>query len=173
MNFCFQINSVVWLDYIAGYFFAVVIGHFLIDKCVDKLWSLSGWNGHSDELTRPKNWQSGAVGVVERALIISSFLAGWPQFVALWFALRIGGSYRDWSEGRKDEAGVKRIEGPAIFNIFLIGSGLSLSYAFVGVKIIELLKTSNIYAFILPLILVILTVIFYFWIGFRASRRKK
>lgn len=169
----YNTNLAQWSFYFLGYFFAVIIGHFFIDIVVDKLWRLSGWKDKSDELTRPKNWQSGIVGVVERTLIVSAFLVGWPQFIALWFALRIGGSYRDWSEGRKDYAGHKKIEGPAIFNIFLIGTGLSLGYAFVGLKIIELLKNSNVFfAIFIPFILMVLTLLLRWWAEFRAKRRQ-
>ena len=73
------------------------------------------------------------VGGIERLLYVVAILAGAPELVAVWLALKVAGGWKAWSDGRDiswtTEDGSSKsvtVMGRHEFNIFLIGSGLSL-----------------------------------------------
>ena len=65
---------------------------------------------------------------------------GKPEFIGVWLVLKVAGSWNRW--GETGTIGGKKIEGRAFYNIFLIGSGLSIAYAIGGAKMIEYASAS-------------------------------
>lgn len=113
---------------IGGLIFMYVVGVFLcnipINYIVTALNLLQNNEYFSDETKKydwrfPKN-QSSILGIIERALFITSLLFNFPQFIAFWFTVKMIVVWKSWS--KKD--------GRLKFNNFLIGNGLSLAFSF-------------------------------------------
>jgi len=119
---------------ICGYGFAVVIGHLCIAAFVDGLWAAEVSNP-SDTRTRPAAYLSRLVGMVERVLFVASLQLGRAEFIGIWLVLKVVGQWKRWAEGER--VGDKVIDGRSSFNLFLIGSGLSIAYSFVGAQLIR------------------------------------
>ena len=79
--------------------------------------------------------QSALLGIVERALYISAFLIEFPEFIGIWFTLKMVVKWRSWS---------KR-EGRLLFNNFLIGNGLSILLSIYAFQIYKTIFTYNPY----------------------------
>ena len=116
---------------ICGYGFAVIVGHLCILVVVDGL-----WRGESGHLSYKRaSYLSRLVGFVERALFVATLQMGRGEFIGVWLLLKVAGQWKRWTEG--ETVGDKTIDGRSAFNIFLIGSGLSIAYAFVGAHLIR------------------------------------
>ncbi len=125
-----------WYVYLLGYVFGIVFAHFPISKTMTDLRQGIGIKGKEFGLIP---WHTAALGMVERALYIASIQLGFVYVIAVWLALKGVGEWRDWDT--RDQKGQEpdtesttkptrdRVPGRAIFNNFLIGSGLSLAYA--------------------------------------------
>ena len=77
------------------------------------------------------------IGVIERFLYVASLLVGAPELIGVWLILKVAGGWQGWSAGRKprgqeDDATAPHVYGRQVFNIFLLGSGLSLVWAVAG-----------------------------------------
>ena len=77
------------------------------------------------------------VGLVERTLYTASWLVARPEFIAVWLAIK---TVSDWTAWREDQEG---IPGRAIFNVVLIGSGLSILWASVGAFVVTCLQNGD------------------------------
>jgi hypothetical protein len=121
---------------ICGYGFAVVVGHLCIATVVDGLWRGEA-GSPSDGKVRSSAYLSRLVGFVERALFVATLQMGRGELIGVWLLLKVAGQWKRWTEGEKVRD--KVIDGRSSFNIFLIGSGLSIAYAFVGAQLIRLI----------------------------------
>ena len=139
-----------WLHLALGYGFSVLVGHFLIRWTLSSLYVF-------DPQQPPDLIHAQLVGVVERVLYTTSWLLGHPEFIAVWLALKVAGQWNRWSEDRDG------IPGRAFYNVFLIGSGLSILYGVTGALIVRWLtdeeKVSA--AVCVPVILVVATLVFW------------
>jgi len=77
----------------------------------------SSQSKRSDECDLRPIHRTGAVGHVERTIYTGAFLLGHPEFTAVWLAFKTLG------RGRTDRSA---------FNLWLVGSGLSLSFGVAG-----------------------------------------
>jgi hypothetical protein len=84
------------------------------------------------------------LGIVERVLFFGTILAGASEFVGIWLALKVAGGWEAWSKGREipfpdgnHEPTKITLTGRHEFNTFLIGSGVSVLFAFVGTLIVK------------------------------------
>ena len=59
-----------------------------------------------------------------------------PEFIGVWLALKVAGQWQQWSEDKPYREGGPTIVGRQLFNIFLIGNALSITYAVVGAQAI-------------------------------------
>jgi len=80
-------------------------------------------------------WHPAAIGYIERSLFTSAWLAGRPEFAAVWLALKVAGQWGRW-QGDIDRGRIY-VPGRAVYNLLLIGSGLSLMFAFAGGILID------------------------------------
>lgn len=135
-----------WFSYILGYFFAIIIGHWCISWVVNTLWSASGWLKNKE--VQPFAYTPSLVGLVERALYVASLQFGRSEFIAVWLAMKVAGQWKKWEEGANVESGT--IPGRAFYNFFLIGTGFSIAYAFVGFLIISSISTGEYLKAIIP-----------------------
>jgi hypothetical protein len=150
-----------WIADAIGYTFAVIGGHVAIRPIIDGLWQDAGWKKGIATDIRPQPYHPRLVGLVERALYVASWQYHVPEFIGIWMALKAAGQWKRWGEGIPDSSGEKKSEGRSFYNIFLIGSGLSVAYATVGSRMIWALRKPKWYfGFITPIILLAATYIF-------------
>jgi hypothetical protein len=146
-------NVALWLSIIVGYLFAIVVGALCTKWVVDTLWSPLLKKGS------PARWSfrytGSLVGIVERTLYLASLQFAYPEFIAIWLAMKTAGQWKEW------EVGNDQATGRAFFNFFLIGTGFSLAYAYIGFMIIYCTERRNCIAAIgLPIALIIGTALF-------------
>ena len=103
------------VGYAISLFGGAIVLWLVIDKFTWRYLSKKGIPGKEPGiLTLP-------VGIVERLLYTTAFLLNQPGFVAVWLALKVASQWKRWQ-------GEER----ATYNVFLIGSGLSLIMAYLG-----------------------------------------
>jgi len=133
----FEMLSIYFVDklpYFISLLFVTVVAHFAVFYIVDNGWKCIGLKrGTGDYL-----WQAAFVGCFERILYVVSLQLDRAEFIGIWLILKTAAKWRRWGADRNEKGDV--ISGRAIYNIFLLGNGLSLIYAVTGYKIIEWLK---------------------------------
>jgi hypothetical protein len=65
---------------------------------------------------------------------VVSLQLGKAEFIGVWLALKVAGQWKRWSEGVR--VGEREVDARVFYNIFLIGSGLSIAYSIVGAQLI-------------------------------------
>ncbi len=109
-----------------GYFYSIVIGALIIYPITHLMWEtlrIQSGQEASDGSLHPNEWQTIIIGIIERALYLTSITIGRPEFIALWLTLKTVSQSKRWS---KDDVG------RAVYNNFLVGNGLSILFSFVG-----------------------------------------
>jgi hypothetical protein len=151
-----------WWPQIVGYVFAVIIAHFPIRLVVDQMWKDMGWTEKNQDETRPHSWHPRILGCVERTLYVASYQLGKPEFIGVWLALKVAGQWKRW--GQEPGSGATIIAGRHVYNVFLIGSALSIAYGITGAKMVEWFVRGNWTSAIgVPLILVIASLAIWSW----------
>ncbi len=135
-------------SYIVGYGFSLIVGHWLVRANVDALWE--GLGVLKNDRTP---WHPAFLGLLERAMYTASVGAGQPGFIAVWLGLKAVPQWKRWSEDV--EAGERKIQGRAVFNIFLIGNALSVLFAVLGAQSIEWLNDGEVARTIVVCLLVV------------------
>jgi hypothetical protein len=108
------------------------------------------------ENIRPEHYLPRLVGLVERALFVGSLQLDKAEFIGVWIALKVAGQWKRWGGGVN--VGGRVLEGRSFYNIFLIGSGLSVAYAVVGAQMLESLNEREwFFGLGLPLALLVAT----------------
>ncbi|MCH8273978.1 MAG: hypothetical protein IH851_04240 [Armatimonadetes bacterium] len=107
---------------LAGFFVAIFVGALVLWLVIDR-WA---WPAIADRQLGIKR-HAGltlAMGMVERGLYTTALLSGMPNLIYLWLFLKVVVRWKRWAS-----------EEPA-YNVFLIGSGLSLIFAIFGAMIV-------------------------------------
>lgn len=110
-----------------GLFYALLVAHSLIHLTVCILWKIT--TGHSYDLKSHFD-SSMILGYVERTLFVIAIFYSKLELIGAWLILKTAG--RLWHQEKSSLA-----ESREVYQIFLIGSGLSIAYAFVGAMLIE------------------------------------
>jgi len=111
--------------YCVGYGVSLLLGHITIYPIIKHLWRVNQ-PSEKEAVTL-----SQAVGVIERFLYTTAILIGEPTLIAVWLVFKVApqwGRWRQFDKGRR------------IYNIFLIGSGLSLIFGIIGGFLIKWLQ---------------------------------
>jgi len=135
------VNS--YIAYAIGLFYSVVFGHVGTWLVVKKLWKPFQKSGKS---LRPHPYTPIIVGLIERTLFFFSILFSYEEFIAVWLALKVAGQWKRWEDGftlDTDDLEMKN-SGRVLYNIFLIGSGLSLGFAVMGAKLNKIEKKKSV-----------------------------
>ena len=125
--------NMMW-PYVIGFVFSVVAGGIFIWYATGALWkSVGRKRDRSDSKLHADPELPAQVGIVERSLYTASILAEQEQFIAVWLGLKAISSWSIWNK-LKDAKGQANgaISGRSVFNIYLIGNGLSVAYGVVG-----------------------------------------
>lgn len=162
-----------WYIYLIGYVYAIAGGFILIKKVINTMWKEIGWTGEpSSDSFRTYAWHSSAVGCIEIILYVTSWLVGLPHFIAIWLALKTAPSWGAWTD--LCDAYGKKVQGRTIFNIFLLGNALSILFGSTGAGLIKwAIEGQYDKAITLPLILIVVTIIFWIWASYRLKETQK
>ncbi|MFZ5819877.1 MAG: hypothetical protein ACOYYJ_08240 [Chloroflexota bacterium] len=123
------------IHYAIGYLYSLLIGTWLIYYLADYTGKAIG-EFKDGEYYR---WTASIVGITERLLYTSAILLDKPEFIGIWFLLKVASRWRRWGENdaksktNGDEKSVYRER--ANFNSYLINTGLSLAYGILGGEI--------------------------------------
>ena len=134
------------LEYLAigiGFLVSVFVGHFAVYQLVSVMREnlrKKVADPVTDDDIYPHPELSSTVGILERFLYTASWYIGEPGFIVVWLGLKVAGSWQGWSQGQKIQGQIV-VSGQSLFNVFLLGSGLSLAYAIVGALLIKWIMT--------------------------------
>ena len=166
-------NSIPIIPIAAGFVFVTIIAHFPVSWLVEQLWKSVSSEGKKRKDLGPAYWLPRIIGTVERTLYLSSFIAGSPEFVGIWLALKTAGQWSAWKEGIKGKDDVEIISGHSVFSIWLIGNGASLAYALVGFHITENLKECPGSSILLVIALLVATLVLWIWAKWYENKETK
>ena len=105
---------------ILGLIYATVVGHLLIRPVTDNSWARLVSAKLIEANERDQSSHPAMVGYLERTLFALSWIAGRPELGAAWLVLKAAASWHRWTAER------------AVFNVFLIGTGLSVLIGYAG-----------------------------------------
>lgn len=143
-----------FLYYALGYFYSIVVGHWLILNFSKNAWEALG-EIPKGEKEIPYRWTSSLSGILDRVIYTSSLLIPAKEFIAVWLAIKVAVQWKRWDDEK--DLGKAR----ASFHIFVIGTGLSLLYGVVGALIVEWLSSQEYMpAIVVPVLLVVLSLYF-------------
>jgi hypothetical protein len=149
--------GIAWYVYATAYAYSLFVGQ-LVGLVTNHLYKIAD---PQEKGLYPHTWQAPVIGIVERALYLSSLLAGHGEFVGLWVALKIGVQYKRWTELDL---------GRTLFMNNLIGNALSVLYAGTGFGIIVWMKSNLVgYAIGVPIALVLGTLSLRLWLWLRVK----
>jgi hypothetical protein len=116
-----------WGWYMVSLSFSIGANIFVLRPFVDRMWSLIGWEckGGVPMALRPYAWTPVGIGIIEAVLYPVSLLMNRPEFIAIWLAAKVAGQFELSPEGNQIPARTR-------YNIFLIGSGLSILFGVVS-----------------------------------------
>jgi hypothetical protein len=156
------------ISFFLGYIFSVVIGYWFTREYNRKVWeflSLLELEKSKKKDDRPQLWAAQQVGIIERFLYTSSILFAGSELIAVWVGIKALSQWKRW-DGETHA-------GRANFNLYLVGSGLSLLYGILGAQIAIWLNDSEyLLAFLSVVGLVVLNVTFIAWIDKEIKQKK-
>jgi len=165
--------------YVIGLLFATVVGHFPIALLVKRLWLTIG---RTEQEYKRNSWLPMIVGCVERALYVVASIKNdkAPEIIGAWLVLKAASNWSAWKNGlpkdrllRNDRTEDNHISGGSIFDIFMIGNGMSIGYALVGSYLIcECRKNVPNVAHLILVPLVLLAATVWLWLITKKHREK-
>lgn len=84
------------------------------------------------EDTATQAWRPRAIGWLERFLYTATILAGFPEFIAIWLALKVAGQWERWKIDVGASTGQDPHRARATYAVYLLGNGLSVLYGGLG-----------------------------------------
>ncbi|MFH1642616.1 MAG: hypothetical protein ABIC04_07005 [Nanoarchaeota archaeon] len=129
----------------------MVGGAIAIKFVMKPLWTTVQNKGVKEEITQ--NYPC-IVGYIERFLYTTALLSAYPGFIGIWLAFKVTGR---WERAKRQFDDLYNLKNPnnidpndpnninpinkmkahAIYYVFIIGNGLSITYAVIGYKIID------------------------------------
>jgi hypothetical protein len=134
-----QAEIVALWPYLLGYLAFVIFPNQPINWVTSDMWSDLVQRADDPESSNINF--SGKIGFIERTLYVGSILAGKPEFIGIWLVLKVAGRFWKDEKVLKDDG--TEVPSRAIFQVFLIGSGLSIIYAVIGAKCIQWCLSEN------------------------------
>ena len=102
---------------------SIIGGDFVIRPLVGWMWKYIHGHEHGNlpaEFTRKSGMLSGPLGMLDRTIYTGALIIGMWQVIAGWFVLKVSAKWKTPSVYRGAD------------NVWLIGTGLSLLFAFAG-----------------------------------------
>lgn len=130
------------LTYVVGYICSVVGGSIAINFVMKPLWGTVKSEGVKEKITQP---YPRIVGWIERFLYTTALLSAYPSFIGVWLTFKVVGRWERakkqfevlYEKNSEDIMSRNKMKAHAIYNVFIIGNGLSIAYAVMGYKIID------------------------------------
>lgn len=145
-----------WWHYVVGYSFAMLaplVFPWGIRAIGELLWVAAGGKQEDRDADLAT-----IVGFLETGLYATSYLLDRPEFIGAWLVLKVAGGWKGWQSYHKG------VHGRRVFQIFLIGTGLSVAYGVMGALIIGWLDGNHVaFALAFPLMLLVVTVAIWIW----------
>jgi hypothetical protein len=113
-----------------GIFVGVICAQWLIGPTIKQLRKILKYEFPKRSLPPYQMTIPKIVGYIERALLL--FLLPNYFVVGVWITLKVAPTWKEWTQVENT-----KVPGRATYNIFLIGSGLSILYSLLGSNIIQ------------------------------------
>ena len=128
------------------------------------------------ENLKVRGWEPKVTGLVERGLYTASILAGFPQFIGFWLAVK---TISHWDIFKSDSNALAKGDlapvgnGRSNFNNYFINTGLSLAYGIAGAFIASnLIYCRFLSATTLAIGVIVLHLILNWYIGVKTKDKK-
>ena len=127
----------MWWAYVVGFGLALLFNQSLTRLVSSSLWRGMEWRGSEVADPHWHAWHPRAIGAIEAVLFAGSVTLKHPEFIAIWLGLKVAGSWQGWAKDQKVKLRIKTadaeivvrefsVPGRTVFNVFLIGTALSL-----------------------------------------------
>jgi len=113
------------LGIISAFVVSIIIGDLGIRPIRNEM-----YRGFEDTATQA--WRPRAIGWLERFLYTATILAGFPEFIAIWLALKVAGQWERWKIDVGASPGRDPHRARATYATYLLGNGLSVIYGGLG-----------------------------------------
>jgi hypothetical protein len=143
---------------LVGYFISLYIGGSIVKKTISRSWVLM--DNDEDELKVRKKfvWATELVGHLERFIYTTSIIFGVKEFIAVWLVLKLSSQWTKWG-GEKNpfnpQGNDTIYKSRATYQIFILGTGLSLVYGVLGGQITIWLSNCKFWYSFLSLVAVV------------------
>ena len=162
-----MMEDVQWWCIFVGYSFSIIPSSFFIKRFSTLAYQKVGtYDPQKIEKLNLKipdpyfRWTSFLVGILERIIYTTSVLTGLLSFIPVWLALKAISQWINWE-----------IEnGRAMFNIFLIGTGLSIFYGTFGGKLVFWLNDGSWVEVIITTLALIFLSLYFVWFTKKQKR---
>lgn len=153
-----------WYALLIGYSFPLLVGVLLMKNVVERLWECLIPEGVQQNAVRPETWQPRVLAVLETVLYMAFMQMGQAWFIGAWMAFKIAGHWKRWGDPGDEPS--HKPPGHVVFNVFLIGNGFVILYAYVGLKLAGWINAEQwLRSLWAPTLAVVLTVAFYHWLA--------
>ena len=131
------------VDITIGYIYSVGLGSLLTYYFADFTGKAIKEFAEGKEYYR---WTASLVGATERILYTSAILFNRLEFIAIWLVFKSASQWRRWgNKETTNQTEINPYQERAIFNSYLINSGLSIAYGVLGGQIALWLKHNHVY----------------------------
>jgi hypothetical protein len=154
------------LAILVGYLVSVFMGDFVIRPIRNKMYE--EFKQHST----PQQWRPRVVGWLERFLYTSTILFGFPEFIAIWLALKVAGQWDRWKLDIGSDATKGTDWARATYTVYLIGNGLSILFAGLGAVIVKEFDNITLRGWAIVLVVVsLLSIGYYMYIRNKVNKQ--
>jgi hypothetical protein len=165
----------IWLA--IGYFVSLFFGHIATSKIVNLGWSIVE-NNKNLQIRSKYQWATVVIGHIDRILFTTSIVFGVKEFIAAWLAVRIVSQWSKWGSVKESPQSRSKLEkvyqSRALFQIFLIGTAVSLVYGVLGGQmVIWMVEGDFIYAIIALITALALSLMIYIYINSQKKQKEK
>lgn len=145
------LDQVTWY-YAIGFIYGSLVPSLILASVLRNLWviiaelnkAVLSTSSRQKVITTNERFTPFILGLIERFLYMTAMFIGQFDFVGLWLLLKVAGGWKKWADGISDFPEARMaVSGRIVFNVFLIGNGLSIAFAFVGYSVTKLLITGN------------------------------
>jgi hypothetical protein len=125
-----MLTTYPWLSFALGYAFAMVVGHYVVDLTVNKLWAIAEADFKKREIKisptpiRATRAISLWHGITERAVYASCVMFGIPQGIAVWLAFK---AVMRWKVSEDKDP--RHVPGSLIY---MIGTAMNIAFGVIG-----------------------------------------
>lgn len=127
-----------WVAVVFGFGFAIGAGMLvgIVTNATARQWGMKPDSPTASHDPVPAQ----LIGVVERTLYVA--VSAEPLLIIGWLLIKIGPQWNRWTHGAEVK-GKGNIPGRSLFNLYLVGNGLSVLYGLVGYRLIGWIESGS------------------------------